>query len=146
MTIKSVKQAMALPRNKAAIGKGDAIRTSRQSFGNSLAKLRLTISAPANIKTSQSNPPANSLVDSEAGSNAKLNSSSTTIENAIDAFSDSLVRHSERISLPATAMVSFRNRIKLHRHDHDRAPLDHPPLPACVVRNRQSVHDSAGPL
>ena len=96
---------------------------SRQSFTSSRAKLRFRIKAPANANTIHSSPPEISRTVSALGSKAKLNSSRMTIANASDALMVSLVRHSERRSLPAMANACCRNAALplVWRADHELA-------------------------
>jgi hypothetical protein len=96
---------MALPKNKAALEIGDAIKASRQSFGRSRAKLRLTTSAPAKANTSHNNPPDISSNASDVGSKAKLNRSRITTAKESEAFNVSFVRISDRKSFHATVIV-----------------------------------------
>src|SRR5579872_1505570 len=131
--------ASALPRYSAELEMGEAISASKQSFGNSRAKLRFRMRAPANANTIHNKPPEKLRISSEVGSNAKLNSSRITSEKESDALMASLVRSSARRSLAAMRKVRrSRSAIRISpRHKCGTASPDRPASLACGVRCAQ---------
>src|ERR1022692_4653155 len=65
------KLAKHLPRNKAEAGMGAAMSASRQSLGNSRAKLRFKVRVPAKANTIHNRPPETSRIISCDGSKVR---------------------------------------------------------------------------
>src|ERR1017187_3538133 len=90
---------------------GAAISASRQSLGNSRAKLRFRMRVPAKANTIQRRPPDMSRVVSSRGSKAKLKSTRMTRAKANEALMASFVRISARRSLTVITSACRKNPV-----------------------------------